>query len=289
MLNAECAEVDALLLYVASEERQPRGTEQRCLVGQVGAQVVFRLIVPPAAQQLEIARPVIVPALGQVVVAEVGIVNEVIAAFAGVEAATHTHIELAQRVELVLDGRVKLPPFIVDGGVVDTLNASFVVNGEDRPFLPGTELEAEHGCKATELRGLAVDAHGLCLVGTTLVDGETRLDVYPVEEHDVVSHAHVIVIEQFHLPSQLDSVLMLVAYFVGHAGVTGAVAVSIDHLHITVALGIVVEAQGNGEVELLVLEVVAEPGVELEEAVGIEIVFGTEAYLLRQTLAVTVA
>ena len=99
----------------------------------------------------------------------------------------------------------------------------------------------------------------------------------------------MVVVKQFHLATQFERVLMLVANLVGYAGVSCTIAVPINHLYITVAFGVVVESKGNSEIEFLVFEVIAEPGIELKEPVGIEVIFGTEAYFVRKALAVAVA
>ena len=69
--------IDALHLHVTAESGKSAGHEQRTLVAHVGAQVVVGVVVGLAAQQLKLSVPVVVPAVGEVVLLKVLVVEEV--------------------------------------------------------------------------------------------------------------------------------------------------------------------------------------------------------------------
>ena len=73
---------------------------------------VVRAVVVACRKQLEIARPVVVPALGQVVVAEVCVVHEVVLGAVGVEAAAKAQVEGLQAVHAVLHRHVEFPALV---------------------------------------------------------------------------------------------------------------------------------------------------------------------------------
>ena len=103
------------------------------------AYVVVRLIIPTAVQQLKLSCPVILPTHWQVVVAEVGEVNEIVSATLGIEACSQAQIQDAHTLLLVLVDSIKLPALIAQIRLQYPLDTTLVVGCECRTFLPRTQ------------------------------------------------------------------------------------------------------------------------------------------------------
>ena len=185
---------------------------------------------------------------------------------------------------------IQFPLTIFNVRAIDALDGTFVVDGEDWPLLPRTQFDAHLRCEAAVLVGLAHHEHCLGRYGLTLVDDETCLNVNPVEQHDVVRHREVVVLEvgQSHVV-YLQRVAVFVVDLFCNAGMTDAVTVAIYHFYVAVAFGIVVETQGEGEVELTLFEVVAKLWPCLKVPVGVEGILAPDLHLVGKTLAATVA
>ena len=76
----------------------------------------------------------------------------------------------------------------------------------------------------------------------------------------VLELVHILVVER-------DGITVCVTDGVHDGGVADAVAVTIDHLHISVSLRVVDHTHWHIEVNLLLLEVIADGGLDVEIAV----------------------
>ena len=191
---------------------------------------------------------------------------------------------------MVLPRGVELPSLIVQVGVVDALDTSLPVGGEERTVCPRLDLHAEHRCKTAVFVGHAIPAHQGLVDGRAPVIDEAALNVEPRENHDVVEHPEVVVTELVHIPFVLDERVLidLVDDFL-YAGVTDTVPVAVDDLRISVTFRVVGHAQRRGEVELSLFEVIADGGVEGQVTVWREGVSGAQSHLIAQTMMLTVA
>ena len=97
MSHAKRVDVYSLLLYQSASYRHPCHKQQRSLVCHIGTHVVFRCVVPSAVEQLKRASPFVVPSSRNVLLMEVGIVEEVVAlAFMCIESCAGTHLQTTQ-------------------------------------------------------------------------------------------------------------------------------------------------------------------------------------------------
>ena len=75
------------------------------------------------------------------------------------------------------------------------------------------------------------------------MESETRLDVYPIERHDIVGDTQVVVIECVKVfVAYVNTVAKFLVYLVNDAGMASAVSVTVNYLYVTVALRVIVEA-----------------------------------------------
>ena len=82
---------------------------------------------------------------------------------------------------------------------------------------------------------------------------------------------------------------MLLVDYLCYAGVADVIAVAPDDLRISIALGVVGHSEGSREVELSLLEVVAEGGFQCQVSVGREGVAGIESHLVGEPSCLTVS
>ena len=220
---------------------------------------------------------------------EVFVVEEVVFRI-GVESGSCPEVQHAQSWNLLLPLGVKLPAFVVEVRLQHALDGSFVVDGEERPPVePGEELQSQHRCEASVAGGHIVLLHGGLVEGFAVVVDDTRLDIKPVEHHDVVEYLQVGVLEFVEVGIvEVDAVGIFFLECLLHAGVTDGVAITPDDLCITIALRVVGHSQGGCEVELLLTEVITEGGVERQIAVLVPGVTHTEFHLVTNTTACTI-
>ena len=287
-LNA--TEVEALFLDVLAQIGDPGGEDHGRLVADVATDIVVGTVVLASAEELEIATPVVVPALGQVLVTEVLEVDEVILGI-GIEASASTEVEGAESRHLLLPLGIELPALVVEVGVEDTLDGALVVDGDEGATIePWQELKANVRGEAAIDGGHVVGAHGGLVEGCSAVVGDTCLDVEPVEEHDVVEGLQVGVLELVDIRLvEVDGVVIAFCEHILHAGVADGVAVTPDNLCITIALRVVGHTEGGGEVELRLLEVITEGGVEREITVLVPGVARAEFHLVAKSTGVAIA
>ena len=146
------------------------------------AEVEVGFIIDSTVEQLEITAPVIFPAFRQVVVAEVGVVHEVVVASVGIEAVAHSHVQITQSYNLLLPLGVKFPTLILEIRLQYILDTTLVIHRDHRSsVIPGTELQFDGWCKASVLGGLVVFRHHLFVHRGTFVVNQTRFHIKPVE------------------------------------------------------------------------------------------------------------
>ena len=136
MAQQQSTEINALSLDVATYQWQPRGHEQWQFVRQVGAHVVVRLVIPFAVIQLELSSPVIVPSAMYVVVAKVGIIDEVAGTLVCIESTSDADVQQTQDAHGDFPYTIQLPWFETDVRFPNALDTSFDVEYEERTFLP---------------------------------------------------------------------------------------------------------------------------------------------------------
>ena len=153
---------------------------------------------------------------------------------------------------------IELPALIGDVGAVDALDTTLPVDGDEGTSIePREELQSDHRSETPIHLRHPILAHDLAVDGATLVEDKTRLDVEPVEKHDVVEHAEVVVVEHVDVRIvEVERVAMFVVDDIGHCGVADAVAVTILDLCVSITLRVVGHTEGQFEEELLQLEVV---------------------------------
>ena len=93
MLYREGAYVYALRLNITSYKWKVGECYHRRIVREMPSDIVIGFVVFATAEQLEVTAPVIVPSLGQVLVVEVGEVEEVISRLVCIETCPGTHVE----------------------------------------------------------------------------------------------------------------------------------------------------------------------------------------------------
>ena len=92
VLQLQHVEIDTLRLYETANEWQPRHDEHRGFIGGIIAQIPARCIIPLTLYKVEISWPVFIPRRTEIVVAEIGKVNELFGIAIGIEAATKTNV-----------------------------------------------------------------------------------------------------------------------------------------------------------------------------------------------------
>ena len=92
---------------------------------------------------------------------------------------------------------------------------------------------------------------------------ETCFDIQPVEHHDVVDDAEMLVLELVHIRIvEVDGVLMGSVNHIHYRRCTDTVAITKYHLGISVTLWVIRHTEWCRKVELVLLEGVTKRGVE---------------------------
>ena len=96
----------------------------------------------------------------------------------------------------------------------------------------------------------------------------TRLDVQPVENHDVIVQSEIVVVELVYIRvCEVDAVVMSLVDGIHHCAVADAVTITIDDFSITIAFRVVDHLDGNGEIELILLEIVTDGRFDVQVSV----------------------
>ena len=119
---------------------------------------------------------------------------------------------------------------------------------------------------------------------------DTRLDIDPVEQHDVVEYLQMVVFKLVYVQSaEVNGVAVFVSYLVCHRRVADVVAVAPYDFCVTITFRVVGHAQRCREVELSLLEVIAEGGLQRQIAVRREGVSRVQLHLVRQSPSAVVS
>ena len=96
-------------------------------------------------------------------------------------------------------------------------------------------------------------------------------DIEPIEQHNVVSQAEMLVVEFIHIGIvEVDGILMCRINRICHAIIADAVAITKHYLCISVTLWVIGHSERSSKIELVELEAITKGGIKREITVGRE-------------------